>query len=106
MQPWVHNSLWEAAKVLLPSEVRGIGLTRPRCCLSGGILQSCRSPDSRGTWPLETACANGDALSLSLLHRHKALAAPPHARRASRQRQASPQCLGGGWEVSVLPLAS
>ena len=84
----------------------GLSLTNPGHCLSGGILQSCRSSDSRGAWPLEAPSSDGDALSLSLLHRCELLAAPLHARRAIRRRQASPHCLGGGREVLVLPLTS
>ena len=106
MTCWAYNSLWEAAKVLLTPGVPGIGLTIPRHCLSGGILQSCRPPDSRGAWHLEAVSADADALSLGWLHRHEVPAAPLHARRASRQRQASPPCLGGGKEVLVLPAVS
>ena len=89
--------------VLLPLGVPIIGLTRPGHCLSGGILQSCRPPDSRGAWHLEAASADADALSLGRLHHREVLAASPHARRASRQRQASPPSLGGGREALVLP---
>ena len=106
MRHWAYNSLWEAAKVLLPLEVPGIDLMRPGHCLSGGILQSCRPPDSQGTWPLMAVSADGDALSLGLLHHREAPAAPPHAHRASRWRRASPQCLGGEREALVLPLIS
>ena len=61
MRCQAYNSLWEAAKVLLPPGVLGIDLTRPGCYLLGGILQSCRPPHSRGTWPLEAASVDGDA---------------------------------------------
>ena len=75
-------------------------------CWSGGILQSCRSPDSQGAWPLEAPSLDGDALSLSLLHHCEVPAAPPHACKAASWRRASPHCLGGGREESILPLAS
>ena len=86
MRSRVHNSLWEAAVVLLPPEVPSLSLMRPGCCLSGGILQSCRSPDFQGAWPPEAASPDGGALFLSQLHCCEVLAAPPHARRASRRR--------------------
>ena len=45
MRHLADNSLGQAAKVLLHLGVPGTGLTRPGCCLSGDILQSCRPPD-------------------------------------------------------------
>ena len=86
MRSQVHNSLWEAAVVLLPPEVLGISLTRPGHFLSGGILQSCRSPGFPGTWPPKAASPDGGALFLSQLHHCEVPAAPPHAHRASRWR--------------------
>ena len=55
MRCLADNSLGQAAKVLLPLGVPGTGLTRPRHCLSGDILQSCRPPEFQGASPPEAA---------------------------------------------------
>ena len=106
MRHWVHNPLWEAARLLSPLKVLGWGWMDLEHCLSGGTLLSCRRPDFRDAWPHVASSPDGDAWSLRQPHCGKQQSALSHVCRAEKWSQASPHCLGGGREALVFPCAS
>ena len=87
---------------MLPPGVPGTKLSRLWRCSGDDTQRSYSSPGFRVSVHPEAGSQGADALWLSQPHHPEVAAAPPHTRKASQWRRASPPRPGGGREVSAL----